>query len=305
MTPQPPALGSGTITIGADLRVHRLGFGAMRITGRGIWGEPRSRDEAKRVVRRALELGVDFIDTADSYGPAVSESIIRDALFPYPDHLVIATKGGLTRQGPNRWTPDGRPSYLRSCVEMSLERLDVQRIDLYQLHRVDPHVPVEDSVGALKDMQDEGKIRYIGLSEVDIGQIERARSVVDIVTVQNAYNLSNRRYEHVLDHCEDRGIAFIPYFPLAVGKLANEGGIVRRALRRTTWRTSWSDLSLASLAEKHDAKPAQLALAWLLRRSPAILAIPGTGCVPHLEENCAAAEIALSDEEFERLSYAA
>ncbi len=278
-----PITASGTFAI-ADRTVHRLGFGAMRITGKGVWGEPPDRDVAKRVLRRAVELGVDFIDTADSYGPVVSEQLIREALSPYPDNLVIATKGGLTRQGPDQWTPVGRAPYLRQQVEMSLRNLGLERIELYQLHRVDPQTPMEESLGELKKMQDEGKIGHIGLSEVDVDQIEQAREIVDVVTVQNLYNLTNRNHEKVLDHCEEQGIGFIPWFPLAVGALAREGG------------------PLADIAAAHGATPSQLALAWLLRRSPVMLPIPGTGSVDHLEENCAAATVELSDEEFERLS---
>ena len=265
------------------MTVHRLGFGAMRITGKGIWGDPPDRAEARRVVRRAVELGVDLIDTADSYGPGVSEEIIREALHPYPEGLVIATKGGLTRQGPDEWTPVGRAPYLRQQVEMSLRRLGVERIDLYQLHRVDPLTPMEESLGELRKMQQEGKIRHIGLSEVDVPTIERARGIVDVVSVQNLYNLVDRHHDAVLDWCAGQGIAFIPWFPLQVGALAGP------------------DSPLAAAARRHGATPSQVALAWLLKRSPVMLPIPGTGSVAHVAENCAAAAIQLTDEEFRAL----
>ncbi|TNY37750.1 aldo/keto reductase [Thermomonospora catenispora] len=279
-----PAAASGEFALGGALPVNRLGFGAMRITGPGVWGEPEDRDEAIRVLRRAVELGVNLIDTADSYGPFVSEDLIAEALHPYPDGLVIATKGGFTRQGPGIWQPVGRPEYLRQCVEMSLRRLKLERIDLYQLHRIDPKVPLEDQVGVLRDMRDEGKIRYIGLSEVDVEQLEAARRIVDIVTVQNLYNLTQRDHEPVLEHCEKHGIGFIPWFPLATGKLAASGGVLDDA------------------AERHNATPAQIALAWLLHRSPVMLPIPGTSKVAHLEDNVAAATISLAPEEVDRLS---
>ncbi|WP_119726327.1 aldo/keto reductase [Thermomonospora amylolytica] len=283
MTEQPAAA-SGEFALGGALPVNRLGFGAMRITGPGVWGEPEDRDEALRVLRRAVELGVNLIDTADSYGPFVSEDLIAEALYPYPDDLVIATKGGFTRQGPGIWQPVGRPEYLRQCVEMSLRRLKLERIDLYQLHRIDPKVPLEDQIGVLRDMRDEGKIRYIGLSEVDVEQIEAARAIVDIVSVQNLYNLTQRDHEPVLEHCEKHGIGFIPWFPLATGKLAAPGG------------------ALDDAAERHNATPAQIALAWLLHRSPVMLPIPGTSKVAHLEDNLAAATISLVPEEVDRLS---
>jgi aryl-alcohol dehydrogenase-like predicted oxidoreductase len=271
------------LTLGGDLDVHRLGFGAMQLTGQGIWGDPRDHDECIRVLRRAVELGVDLIDTADSYGPYVSEDLIREALHPYPDGLVIATKGGLTRAGPGDWRPVARPAYLRQCVEMSLRRLGLERIDLYQLHRVDPDTPLEDSLGELKAMQDEGKIRHIGVSEVDVDTVVKMREVVEVVSVQNLYNLSDRQHEDVLDYCEREGLGFIPWFPLATGKLARDGG------------------PLAKAAERHGSSGSQLALAWLLRRSPVMLPIPGTSSVAHLEENCAAATIELTDEEFAEL----
>lgn len=276
---------SGTFSLGGDLPVTRLGFGAMRITGKGIWGPPKDRDEALRVLRRAVELGVDFIDTADSYGPFVSEELIREALHPY-DGVLVATKGGLLRTGPDVWPVCGKPDYLRQCVEMSLRRLGLERIDLWQLHRIDPEVPVEDSLGAIKEMQDAGKIRHVGLSEVSVAEIQQARKVVDVVSVQNLYNLGNRQSEDVLEFCEKAGIAFIPWFPVAAGALARPGGI------------------LDELAKEHDATHAQLALAWLLRRSPVMLPIPGTSSVAHLEENCAAAGVQLSDEEYDALTAA-
>ncbi|MCW2903457.1 MAG: aldo/keto reductase [Streptosporangiaceae bacterium] len=279
-----PAAAGGEFTIGGDLRVHRLGFGAMRITGPGVWGDPQDRDEALRVLRRAVDLGVDLIDTADSYGPYVSEELIAEALHPYPPELVIATKGGLVRPGPDRWEPVGRPPYLRQCVEMSLRRLRLDRVDLYQLHRIDPLVPLEDQVGVLGEMRDEGKIRHIGLSEVDVDELERAREIVDVVSVQNLYNITHRKSEPVLEYCEQRGIAFIPWFPLATGELAQPGG------------------PLAEAAARHGVTPAQLALAWLLHRSPVMLPIPGTSKVAHLEENVAAATISLDPGEIAELN---
>jgi pyridoxine 4-dehydrogenase len=281
MTSERPVRSSGTITIGGDLGAHRLGFGAMRITGKGIWGEPPDREEARRVVRRAVELGVDFIDTADSYGPHVSEEIIREALHPYPDGLVIATKGGLTRQGPDEWTPVGRAPYLRQQVEMSLRRLGVERIDLYQLHRVDPHTPMEESLGELRNMQQEGKIRHIGLSEVDVPTIEAAGEIVEIASVQNLYNLVDRDHEDVVDWCAEHGVVFIPWFPLKVGQLAG------------------ADSPLAEVASRHGATPSQVALAWLLHRSPVMAPIPGTGSVAHVEENCAAGALTLDQAELD------
>jgi aryl-alcohol dehydrogenase-like predicted oxidoreductase len=279
-----PVHAGGTFTLGGNLPVHRLGFGAMQLTGPGIWGPPRDHDEAVRVLRRAVELGVDFIDTADSYGPHVSEELIREALHPYPDGLVIATKAGLVRTGPGQWHPVGRPKYLRQQVELSLRRLGVERIDLFQLHRIDPATPAEDSLGELKAMQGEGKIRHIGLSEVGVEEIEHARTVVDVVSVQNRYNLADRQHEPVLDHCDREGIGFIPWFPLATGRLARPGGPLDEA------------------AKHHQASASQLALAWLLRRAPVMLPIPGTSSVAHLEENCAAATIELTDEEYAALT---
>ncbi len=281
---KPDAAASGTFTLGGDLTVNRMGFGAMRITGKGIWGDPKDPAEAKRVLKRALELGVNFIDTADSYGPFVSEDLIAEALYPYADGLVIATKGGLTRQGPDGWLPVGRPEYLRQCVEMSLRRLKTDTIDLYQLHRIDPKVPAEESLGALKELQSQGKIRHIGLSEVSIEELQHAQTIVDIVSVQNLYNLSERKSEKLLDYCTEKSIGFIPWFPVAGGDLVKPGGVLDQA------------------AHKHDATVAQLALAWLLKRSPVMLPIPGTSSVAHLEENIAASSVQLTDEEFESLS---
>ncbi|MEO8967348.1 MAG: aldo/keto reductase [Solirubrobacteraceae bacterium] len=280
------AAASGTFTIGSDLTVTRLGYGAMQLTGDGIWGEPADRGEAIRVLKRAVELGVTLIDTADSYGPYVSEEIIREALHPYAENLVIATKAGLVRTGPSEWHPLGRPEYLRQECEMSLRRLGLERIDLYQLHRIDPQVPVAESLGALHELQDEGKIRHIGLSEVSVSELQDAQATAEIVTVQNLYNLGHRDAEPLLEHCEEHGIGFIPWFPLATGGLAKPGG------------------PLAALSEEHDASPSQLALAWLLRRSPVILPIPGTSSVAHLEENVAGAGLELSDDQFDALSAA-
>jgi len=276
-----------TFTIGGDLEVRRLGFGAMRITGKGIWGPPDDPEVARAVLRRVVELGVNLIDTADSYGPEVSENLIAEALHPYPDGLVIATKGGLRRTGPGEWPRDARPERLKECCEASLRRLRVDRIDLYQLHSPDRNVPLEDSLGALKDLQDEGKIRHIGVSNVSLDEFERARAVVEVVTVQNRYNLTDRHSEDVLDACEREGIGFIPWFPLATGDLARPGG------------------PLEELARAHEATPGQLALAWLLARSPVMLPIPGTGSVEHLEENVAAADLELERQELDRLAPAA
>ncbi len=268
---------AGTIALGGDLTVRRLGFGAMRITGDGVWGPPDDPEAARAVLRRAVELGVNLIDTADSYGPHVSENLIREALLPYPDDLVIATKAGLERTGPREWPVNGRPEHLRAAVEGSLARLGVERIDLLQLHRVDPDVPLEESLGALVELRDAGKIRHIGLSNVSVEQLDRAQALTEVVSVQNRFNLDDRGSEDVIHACTDRGLAFIPWFPLATGSLARPGGPLDR------------------IAERLDAKPGQVALAWLLRRSPAVLPIPGTSSVEHLEENVAAARIALSD----------
>jgi len=280
------AKASGEFSIGGTLPVTRLGYGTMQLPGPGVWGEPRDADEAVRVLRRAVELGVNFLDTADSYGPVVAEELIRKALHPYPSDLVIATKAGLTRQGPGRWAPVGRPAYLRQQAEMSLRHLGLEQIPLFQLHRVDPEVPLEDQVGELAALRDEGKIGLIGLSEVSVGQVEAARAVTPIATVQNLYNLGNRSSEELVDYSAANGIGFIPWFPLATGELAKPGG------------------PLASLADEHEASPSQLALAWLLHRSPVMLPIPGTSSVAHLEDNVAAAGITLSGEEFAALEAA-
>jgi aryl-alcohol dehydrogenase-like predicted oxidoreductase len=277
---------SGTFKIGGDLEVKRLGYGVMQLTGKGVWGDPRDPEEAVRVLQKAVELGVNFIDTADSYGPFVANHLIKKALHPYAKDLVIATKVGLTRSGPDDWRPVGRPEYLRQQVELNLRDLGLEQIDLLQLHRIDPKVPLEDQVGELAMMKKEGKIRHIGLSQISVEELQAANKITEIVTVQNLYNLANRESESVLDYCEANHIGFIPWFPLATGKLAKEGS------------------PLDQLAKKHDAKPAQLALAWLLKRSPVILPIPGTSSVDHVVENIAAAGITLSDEEFETLTNA-
>jgi pyridoxine 4-dehydrogenase len=281
------AAAGGTFSIAGELPVNRLGYGAMRITGEGIWGEPRDRAGAKRVLKRLLDLGVNFIDTADAYGPAVSETLIAEALHPYPSGLVIATKGGFTRQGPNKWAAVGRAEYLRQCVEMSLRRLKMERIDLYQFHRFDPKVPIEESLAELGKMQREGKIRFIGISEVSVPEIEQAQKIVDVVSVQNKYNISDRTHENVLEHCENHHLAFIPWFPMAAGKLVKPGGPLDKA------------------AKAHHATTAQIALAWLLHRSPVTLPIPGTTSVEHLEENVAASELQLSAAEWESLEESA
>jgi pyridoxine 4-dehydrogenase len=284
-TTDRPVSASGTFMLG-DLPVHRLAFGAMRITGPGIWGPPEDHDEAIRVLRRAVDLGVDFIDTANSYGPYVSEELICEALYPYPDDLVIGTKAGLTRIGPDPadWPPVGRSEYLRQECLMSLRRLRLDCIDLFQLHRIDAKVPAAEQFGLLKELRDEGKVRHVGLSEVTVAQIEDARKVVPIVSVQNLYNLANRRSEQVLEHCEAEGIGFIPWSPIADGTMSARRG------------------ALADVSNALGATPAQVALAWLLRRSPAMLPIPGTSKVAHLEENCAASTVVLSDEQFDALS---
>lgn len=274
---------SSTFSLGGDLDINRMGYGAMRITGEGIWGWPDDRRSAVAVLRRAVELGVDFIDTADSYGPNVSEDLIREALHPY-DGVVIATKGGLTRTGPGEWHPVGRPAYLRQCLEMSLRRLDVERIDLYQLHRIDPDVPAADQFGVLKEMQDEGKIRHLGLSQVSVAEIEAAAEVFNVASVQNLYNLGDRSSADQLAHCEDNGIAFIPWFPIASGQLAAGDG------------------PLGEVAAEVDATPAQVSLAWLLQSSPIQVPIPGTSTVAHLEENVAAGELQLTDDQLARLT---
>jgi aryl-alcohol dehydrogenase-like predicted oxidoreductase len=275
------------IAVGGDLLVNRLGYGAMRITGDGIWGEPKDPAAAVAVLRRAVGLGVNFIDTADSYGPEVSERLIAEALYPYPKDLVIATKGGFTRRGPNRWDAVGRPEYLWQCVEMSLRRLRLDRIELYQLHRIDPKVPMEESLGALEEMQAAGKIRHIGLSEVSVKEIEKARKIAPIVSVQNLYNLGNRKHEDVVNYCDREGLAFIPWFPVAAGALAKP------------------DSPLHKIAKANGATASQLSIAWLLQRSPEMLPIPGTSSVAHLEENVAAASIHLSAREWEQIEGAA
>ena len=280
---RPNAAAAGTFDIGGDLRVNRLGFGAMRITGKGIWGEPENPEEARAVLKRAVELGINLIDTADSYGPHVSERLIGETLHPYPEYLVIATKGGLLRDGPGQWRRDARPEHLREACEGSLKRLKLDRIDLYQLHRIDPRVPAEEPLGALAELREEGKIRHIGLSEVSVEQIQRAQQIVPIVSVQNRYNLTDRDSEDVLDFCEREGIGFIPWFPLATGDLARPGG------------------PLDEIATRYGASPGQVALAWLLWRSPVVLPIPGTSSVEHLVENVAAASLELDEEEFAEL----
>jgi pyridoxine 4-dehydrogenase len=287
MSTENLAAPSGTFSLGGDLPVVRLGYGTMQLPGEGVWGPPRDHGEALRVLRRAVEIGVTFFDTADSYGPYVAEDLLREALHPYADDVVIATKAGLTRQGPGKWTPLGQPAYLRQEVEMSLRRLDLERIDLFQLHRVDENYPLADQVGELKALQDEGKIRHIGLSEVSVAQLQEAQTTADIVSVQNLYNLANRDSEELLDHCTPENIAFIPWFPLATGALSKDDG------------------PLADAARDHGATPSQLALAWLLQRSPVMLPIPGTSSVDHLESNAAAASIELTDEEFKALEAAA
>ena len=281
------AKASGTFAIGGDLNVNRLGYGAMRITGDGIWGEPKDRENAKRVLRRAVELGVNFIDTADSYGPEVSEQLIGEALAPHVKGVVIATKAGLTRQGPNKWLPVGRPEYLVQEVEMSLRRLKLERIDLWQLHRIDPKVPVEESLGAIKKLQEQGKIRHVGLSEVKPHEIDQARKVIEIVSVQNQYNLGDRQHEDVVEYCTKHKLAFIPWFPVAAGKLARPGG------------------KLDAAAKNHGATVSQLSLAWLLHHSPVMLPIPGTSSLEHLEQNIAAADVKLSAAEWKEIEVSA
>lgn len=282
----PTAAASGQFLIGGDLKVNRLGYGVMQLPGRGVWGPPPDPDNAVRVLRRTVELGVNLIDTADSYGPFVADHLIREALHPYADDLVIATKVGFTRQGPNKWVPVGRPEYLRQQVELNLRHLGIEQIDLLQLHRIDPKVSLEDQIGVLVAMQKEGKIRHLGLSEVSVDDLKAVQKLATIVSVQNMFNLASRDAEPLLDHVEAEGIAFIPWFPLATGKLAKAGG------------------PLDTLAESHGSSPSQLALAWLLRRSPVILPIPGTANVDHLDDNVAAAAIDLTDAEFDALSQA-
>lgn len=286
-TTETTAAPSGTFRIGGDLPVVRLGYGTMQLTGEGVWGPPQDHDGAVRVLRRSVELGVTFFDTADSYGPVVAEQLLKEALHPYADDVVIATKAGLTRQGPGIWTPVGRPEYLRQQAELSLRNLGLEAIDLFQLHRIDAAVPLEDQVGELKKLQDEGKIRHIGLSEVSVEETRAAQQVATIATVQNLYNLAKRDAEPLLDYAEEQGIGFIPWFPLATGELSKSDGV------------------LAAASAEHGATPSQLALAWLLRRSPVMLPIPGTKSVEHLESNVAAAGIELTDEEFAKLTAAA
>lgn len=277
------AASAGAFAIGGDLEVNRLGFGAMRITGKGIWGEPADPEEAKRVLKRCVELGVNLIDTADSYGPDVSERLIGETLAPYPDGVVIATKAGLVRPGPGDWRPDGRPEHIREAIEGSLSRLKLETIDLYQLHRIDPEVPAEESLGTMAELRREGKVRHVGLSEVGVDELRRAQEILPIASVQNRYNLTDRGSEAVLEACEQDGIAFIPWFPLAAGPLARSGGPVDE------------------ISSRHGATPGQVALAWLLRRSPVMLPIPGTSSVEHLEENVAAASLELTDDEYAEL----
>jgi aryl-alcohol dehydrogenase-like predicted oxidoreductase len=272
-----------TFSIGGDLPVHRLGYGAMQLPGPGVWGEPADPENARRVLRAAVEQGVDFIDTADSYGPVVSERLIAEALHPYPEGLVIATKAGLTRQGPGIWTPVGRPAYLKQQVELSLRTLKLERIDLIQLHRIDAEVPLADQLGAFKELQDEGKVRHIGVSEVSVAELEEARQIVDVVSVQNLYNLTNRQSQDVLDHATEHGIGFIPWFPIATGDLAAP------------------DSPVADIARELDATPSQVALAWLLHTSPVVLPIPGTKSLALLAEYLGAAQLRLSDEDMARL----
>jgi pyridoxine 4-dehydrogenase len=280
------ASAAGTFTIGGDLTVNRMGFGAMRLTGPGVWGPPADPAECKRVLRRAMDLRVNFVDTANSYGPEVSERLIAEALYPYPQDLVIATKGGLVRPGPNDWRPNGHPEHLTSELEGSLRRLKVDRIDLYQFHRPDPGVPIEESLGALADLQREGKIRHVGVSNFDVDQLERAQKVVQIVSVQNRYNLTDRSSEDVVDYCQRAQLAFIPWAPLGAGPLTRSGGL------------------LDQVASRHHATQGEVALAWLLKRSPVMVVIPGTSRVTHLEQNVAAAGLDLSDQEFDELDRA-
>ncbi len=285
------AAASGTFYLVGNLPVHRLGYGTMRLVGDGAWGEPKDPEEARRVLRRAIDLGVNLIDTADAYGPEIAERLVCEALHPYPADLVIATKGGITRQGPAKTEYVGRAGYLIQCVEMSLRRLKLERIELYQLHRIDPRTPLEESLGALKQMQEQGKIRHIGLSEVSPAEIEQAQQIVPVVSVQNRYSLADRRHEQTLAWCEQKGIAFLPWYPIAAGKLLKPD----QSFAQT----------LAELAHRHNATPAQLSLAWLLHRSPVMLPIPGTSQVKHLEENIAAALLNVSSEEWLQLEQAA
>jgi pyridoxine 4-dehydrogenase len=286
----PTASASGTFYIAGDLPVHRLGYGTMRLVGDGAWGEPNNPEDARRVLRRAVDLGVTLIDTADAYGPEIAERLICEALHPYPPNLVIATKGGITRQGPAKTEYVGRAGYLIQCVEMSLRRLKLERIELYQLHRIDPRTPLEESLGALKQMQDQGKIRHIGLSEVNPAEIEQAQQIVPIVSVQNRYSLADRRHEQTLNWCEQHGIAFLPWYPIAAGKLLKPDHPFAHAL--------------SELAKRHNATPAQLSIAWLLHRSPVMIPIPGTSQVKHLDENIAAASLQIGPVEWSQLEAA-
>lgn len=281
-----PVPASGSFSIANELDVHRLGFGAMRLAGDGVWGPPDDRDEAIAVLRTAVDLGVTLIDTADSYGPDISEELIAEALHPYPDDVVIATKAGLVRGGPSDWRADGRPEHLRDACEGSLRRLKLDAIDLYQLHRIDNRVPTEEQIGTLIELREEGKIRHIGLSEVTADRLDHVRQMVEVATVQNRYNLTDRGWDDVVDVCAANSIGFIPWFPIATGRLARPGGVADE------------------IARAHDATPAQIALAWLLRRSPTMLPIPGTSSVEHLRENCAAATVELSDDDYDRLTAA-
>ncbi len=278
------AAGAGTFAIGGDLEVNRLGYGAMRITGEGIWGEPENPEQAKAVLKRVVELGINLIDTADSYGPDVSERLIGETLAPYGDDMVIATKAGLVRGGPGDWKPNGRPEHIRDAIEGSLSRLKLETIDLYQLHRIDPEVPAEESLGTMSDLVSEGKVRYVGLSEISVDELRQAQGILPIASVQNRYNLTDKGSEDVLEACEADGIAFIPWFPLASGELSQPGGPVDE------------------IAAAHDASPGQVALAWLLRRSPVMLPIPGTSSVEHLEENVTGASLQLTDDEYAELT---
>ena len=284
---RPTVAPSGIFKLGGDLPVHRLGYGAMRITGRGIFGPPADREECQRVLRRAIELGIDFIDTADSYGPNVSEELIAETLHPYPEGLVIATKAGLTRPGPDNWKPNGRPEYLRQQLDGSLQRLKLERIDLWQLHRIDDKVPADEQFGVLAEAVSSGKVRHVGLSEVGVKEIEAARQTVPIASVQNRYNVLDREWDEVVEYCDREGIAFIPWFPLGAGKLEGKAKARQAALER--------------VAERHDVSALQVALAWLLARTPVMLPIPGTSKVAHLEENVRAAELELSDEDLRAL----
>ena len=286
----PNASAAGTFVIGGDLPVHRLGYGTMRLVGDGAWGEPNDPGEARRVLRHAVSLGVTLIDTADAYGPEIAERLIAEALYPYPPGLIIATKGGITRQGPAKTEYVGRAGYLIQCVEMSLRRLKLERIELYQLHRIDPRTPLEESLGALRQMQEQGKIRHIGLSEVTSAQVEQAQKIVPIVTVQNRYSLADRRHEDTVPWCEQHNIAFLPWYPMAGGKLLKPDNPMVQTLTR--------------IAARHGATPAQVSLAWLLHRSPVMLPIPGTSKVTHLEENIAAASLQLESAEWAELEKA-